>query len=221
MGISELLSDAFGYANEGLIGKWMRWIILIISSVIFPLIMGYSLRIMKGITPAPEPGEYLNMFIDGIKMIIIEIVYFIIPAIVAIAIFSLSGGFGAITMLGMQVDNPFAYLGLLFATFGISFLIFIIVALIFSLFAIIGMIRFARTGRMGEAFAFTEITNIIGKIGWGQYILAVIALMIVLFIIYTIIGFIPVIGWLIEFIIAPYIVMVSSRYYSQIYDLGV
>ena len=220
MGIGELLSDSFGYANEGLIGKWVRWIILIISSIIFPLIMGYSLRVMKGTTPAPEPGEYLGMFIDGIKMIIIEFVYMIIPFIIAIATFSLSGGFGSIAMLGMNIDNPFAYLGMLIATFGLSMLLFMIVALFFSLFAIIGMVRFARTGSMGEAFAFGEIANTIGKIGWIQYIIALIVLFIVISVIYAVISLIPVIGGLIRFIIAPYIVLVSSRYYSNLYDTG-
>lgn len=220
MGIGELLSDSFGYANEGLIGKWVRWIILIISSIIFPLIMGYSLRVMKGTTPAPEPGDYLGMFIDGIKMIIIEFVYMIIPLIIAIATFSMSGGFGSIAMLGMNVENPLAYIGMLIATFGLSLVLFMIVAFIFSLFGIIGMVRFARTGSMGEAFAFGEITNTIGKIGWVQYIIALIVLFIVIFVIYAVIGLIPVIGGLINLIIAPYIVMMTSRYYSNLYDTG-
>lgn len=220
MGIGELLSDSFGYANEGLIGKWVRWIILIISSIIFPLIMGYSLRVMKGTTPAPEPGEYLGMFIDGIKMVIIEFVYMIIPFIIAIATFSISGGFGSVAMYGMNVDNPFAYIGMLIATFGLSMFLFMIVAFIFSLFAIIGMVRFARTGSMGEAFAFGEIANTIGKIGWVQYIIALIVLFIVISVIYTVISLIPVIGGLISLIIAPYIVLVSSRYYSNLYDTG-
>jgi len=220
MGIGELLSDSFGYANEGLIGKWVRWIILIISSIIFPLIMGYSLRVMIGTTPAPEPGDYLGMFIDGIKMIIIEIVYMIIPIIIAIATFSLSGGFGSAAMYGMNVDNPLAYFGMLIATFGLSLVLFMIVAFIFSLFGIIGMVRFARTGSMGEAFAFGEITNTIGKIGWVQYIIALIVLFIVIFVIYAIIGIIPVIGGIIDLIIAPYIVMMTSRYYSNLYDTG-
>jgi len=45
-------------------------------------------------------------------------------------------------------------------------------------------------------------------------------LFIVLFVIYAVIGLIPVIGGLINLIIAPYIVMVTSRYYSQLYDMG-
>jgi hypothetical protein len=220
MGIGELISDSFGYVNEGLIGKWVRWIILIISSIIFPLIMGYSLRVMKGTTPAPEPGEYLGMFIDGIKMIIIEIVYMIIPFIIGIGVFFLSGGFGSLTMYGMNVNSPAAYIGMLIATGGISLLLFMFVAFIFSLFGIIGMVRFARTGKMGEAFAFGEISSTIGKIGWIQYIIALLLIFIVVFIIYAIIAFIPVIGWLINIVIAPYIAILFARYYSNLYDLG-
>jgi len=221
MGIGELLSDSFGYANEGLIGKWMRWIILIISSIIFPLIMGYSLRVMKGTTPAPEPGDYLGMFIDGIKMIIIEIVYMIIPIIIGAVIFFMSGGFGILTMMLMDVGNWLAYAGMLIATLGVSLFVLLIISFIFSLFGIIGMVRFARTGSMGEAFAFSEITNIIGKFGWIQYIIALIILDIVLAVIYGIISLIPMIGFLVLLIIAPYVTMVFSRYYSLIYDSGV
>lgn len=221
MRIGEMLSDSFGYANEGLIGKWMRWIVLIISSIIFPLIAGYSLRVMKGTTPAPEPTNYVGMFIDGIKMIIIEIVYMIIPIIIGAVIFFLSGGFGSIAMLGMNVDNPGAYIGMLLGSLGVSMIVFTIIAFIFSLFALIGMVRFARTGRMGEAFAFGEITNTIGKIGWVQYIIALIVLFIVLTVIYGVLSLIPVIGWLISLIIAPYITIMISRYYSLIYDVGV
>ncbi|KAF5091261.1 hypothetical protein DSECCO2_05120 [anaerobic digester metagenome] len=218
MGIGELLSDSFGYANEGLIGKWVRWIILIISSIIFPLIMGYSLRVMKGTTPAPEPGDYLGMFIDGIKMIIIEIVYMIIPIIIGAVIFFMSGGFGILTMMLMDVGNWLAYAGMLIATLGVSLFVLLIISFIFSLFGIIGMVRFARTGSMGEAFAFSEITNTIGKFGWVQYIIALIVLNIVLAVIYGIISLIPVIGFLLLLIIAPYFTMIISRYYSLIYD---
>jgi len=183
--------------------------------------MGYSLRVMKGTTPAPEPGDYLGMFIDGIKMIIIEIVYMIIPIIIGAVIFFMSGGFGILTMMLMDVGNWLAYAGMLIATLGVSLFVLVIISFIFSLFGIIGMVRFARTGSMGEAFAFSEITNTIGKIGWVQYIIALIVLNIVLAVIYGIISLIPVIGFLLLLIIAPYFTMVISRYYSLIYDSGV
>ena len=214
------ISDAFSYASEAVVGKWVRWIILIISSIIFPLIMGYTLRIMRGVSPAPEPEDYLGMFIDGIKMLIIGIVYMIIPCIIGALVFSLSGGFGTLTMLMTDVSNPGAYIGMLLGTLGISFLIFFIVMFIFSLFEIIGMVQFARTGSMGAAFAFSEILERIGKIGWVSYLIALILLGVIFFIIYGILSLIPVIGWLLTLILMPYLSIVGARFYSALYDAG-
>ena len=218
MGIVDNISGSFGYATEGLVGKWAKWIVLIIGSIIFPLIMGYTLRVMKGITPAPEADNFGEMFIDGIKVLIINIVYMIIPCIIGLVLFVLSGGFGALTMAGMDVTNLSAYLGLLMGTLGVSLLVFLIFAFIFGLFEIIGIIRFARSGNMGSAFEFGEILSQIGSIGWGSYIISLIAFGIVILIIEIILGIIPVIGWLLNLIIAPYISIMGGRYYSLLYD---
>lgn len=215
------ISEAFRYASEALFGKWMRWVILIISSIIFPLIIGYTLRVMKGLDPAPEPDDYLGMFIDGIKLIVINIAYMIIPIIIGFIIFFLSGGFGALTMMSMDVSNPMAYAGLFMGSIGISMLVFMLFAFIFGLFQIIGMVRFARSGSMGDAFGFSEILEIIGSIGWVSYILALIVLGIALFIIYFVLSLIPVIGWLLTLILAPYLSIVGARYYSTLYDAGI
>lgn len=220
MDVIESISDAFRYASDALVGKWVRWIILIISSIIFPLIMGYTLRIMKGVTPAPEPGDYLGMFIDGIKMLIIGFVYMIIPCIIGFLIFFLSGGFGALTMLTMNVSNPGAYAGLLVGTLGLSFLAFFVIMFIFSLFEIIGMVQFARTGSMGAAFEFSVILEKIGRIGWGSYIVALILLNIVFFIIYGVLSLIPIIGWLLTLILLPFLSIAGARFYSGLYDAG-
>lgn len=221
MDVIENVSEAFRYASEAFFGKWMRWIILIISSIIFPLIIGYTLRVMKGTDPAPEPDDYVGMFIDGIKVILINIVYMIIPAIIGFIIFFLSGGFGALTMISMDVSNPMAYAGLLMGSIGVSMIIFMLFAFIFSLFEIIGIVRFARSGSMGDAFGFSEILEIIGSIGWVSYILALIVLGIIFFIIYFVLSIIPVIGWLLTLVLAPYLSVVGARYYSTLYDAGV
>ncbi|MDD1727461.1 MAG: DUF4013 domain-containing protein [Methanospirillum sp.] len=218
MDIIASIKESFGYATEGLVGKWGRWIVLIIGTIIFPLIMGYTLRVMKGITPAPETDNYGGMFIDGIKMLIIGIVYMIIPCIIGLIIFVMSGGLGALTMLGMDVGDPGAYIGLLIGTVGISFLAFFILAFIFGLFEIIGIMRFARSGSMGSAFEFSEIFAKIGSIGWVTYILAIIVLCVVMMVIQIILNVIPVIGWLLSLIVAPYLSIVGGRYYSLIYD---
>ncbi|MFH0968369.1 MAG: DUF4013 domain-containing protein [Methanobacteriota archaeon] len=218
MDIIDNISVSFRYATEGLVGKWGKWILLIIGSIIFPLIMGYTLRVMKGITPAPEADNLGGMFIDGIKVLIINIVYMIIPCIIGLVLFVLSGGFGSLTMAGMDVTNLSAFLGLLMGTLGISILIFLIFAFLFGLFEIIGIIRFARTGKMGSAFEFGEILSQIGSIGWGSYIISLIVFGIVIMVIEIILGVIPVIGWLLNLILAPYLSIVGGRYYSLLYD---
>jgi len=121
-------------------------------------------------------------------------------------------------MMGMDVNNPYAYLGILLGTLGLSFLVFLIFAFIFGLFEIIGIVRFARSGQMGSAFEFSEIMAQIGSIGWGTYIISLIVLGVIMCVIYMILGIIPVIGWLLTLIIAPYLTIVSSRYYSLLYD---
>jgi hypothetical protein len=212
LGIGDNLSDSFGYAQEGLVGKWMRWIILLICTIIFPILYGYILRIMKGISPAPEVEGYFDLFIDGIKMIIIGLVYMIIPLII---LFASAGS----AIMGLAGNDGAGSLALLGAAAG-GLIIYFIVAFIFGLFATIGMVRFARTEAMGEAFNFGEILATIGRIGWGSYIIALLVLWIVIGVIEGILMMIPVIGGIILFIITPFLTMVSSRYISLLYDEG-
>jgi hypothetical protein len=49
----KIIEDSFGYAKEGLAGKWGTWALLIVSCMIFPLYLGYILRIFRGANPSP------------------------------------------------------------------------------------------------------------------------------------------------------------------------
>ena len=218
MGIIDNLSGSFKFANEALIGKWGRWILLIIGSFIFPLIMGYNLRVMKGGVTPPDSDHLGGMFIDGIKVFIIGIIYMIIPLIIGLILLFTSGGLDALSTIGSDPSKMSAETLSLIGTLGIAFLIFIIICFIFGLFEIIGIVRFARTGRMGAAFEIGEIAAKIGSIGWIRYIIALIVLFIVIFIINMILGFIPILGFILTIILLPYFSIVSSRYYALIYD---
>ena len=50
-----MLDDSFAYAKDGVWKKSTRWLLLILCMIIFPLIMGYIVRIYRGERPAPEP----------------------------------------------------------------------------------------------------------------------------------------------------------------------
>ncbi|WP_332449926.1 DUF4013 domain-containing protein [Methanoculleus sp.] len=207
MDYGNMLSDSFSYAKDAVWGKWFQWILLVISTIIFPLIMGYMVRIYSGVKPAPETDNWVGMFIDGIKLLIIGIIY-AIPVFIVMALFIIPAG---------MMSDPMAALG----TVGIGILIMIVVAIIISLIAAIGMIRFAQKDSMGQAFAFGAILEHIGKIGWGSYIIALIVLWIVGIVfgfIVSILSMIPVLGWLIMLFLYPVWYIFTARYMTLIYE---
>jgi hypothetical protein len=71
---------------------------------------------------------------------------------------------------------------------------------------------------MGEAFNFNAILDHIGKIGWGSYIIALLAIFIVAGIIAFILSAIPFIGTLLVLIVAPALTIFVARYITLIYD---
>ncbi len=207
MDYGNMLSDSFGYAKDAVWGKWVQWILLAISTIIFPLIMGYMVRIYSGVKPAPEAGNWVSMFIDGIKLLIIGIIYSI-PVFIVMAIFVIPAA---------MMSDPMAALG----TVGLGLLLMVIVGIIISLIAAIGMIRFAQKDSIGQAFAFGAILEHIGKIGWVSYIIAIIILMVVGFvfgIIGGILSMIPVLGWLIMFFLYPAWYIFTARYMTLVYE---
>lgn len=207
MDYGNMLGDSFSYAKDAVWGKWVQWILLVISTIIFPLIMGYVVRIYSGVKPAPEMGNWVGTFVDGLKLLIIGLIY-AIPIFIIAAIFFVPAG---------MMSDPMAALG----TLGIGILVMFVVAIIISLVSAIGMIRFAQKDSVGQAFAFGAILEHIGKIGWGSYIIALIVLWIVGLVfsfIVGILGIIPVLGWLITLFLYPVWIIFTARYMTLVYE---
>jgi len=211
MNFGNIVGESFGYAKEGLIGKWMKWILLLVATIILALpLMGYSLKILRGEKPSPEVAGWGTLFIDGIKYAIICIIY-AIPVIIILAL-------AMAPMLTAAMSGNTKAVMASMGGFLIGLVVLFIVAIIISLFEFIGVVRFARTGSMGEAFNFSAILATIGKIGWVSYILALIIMMIIIVVIEVICNLIPVVGTLILFILIPFIVLFQARYICMIYD---
>ena len=213
MGIGENLSESFDYSKEALVGKWVRWILLIIISII-PIVnfilYGYTIRVLRGVKPAPELEDYVQLFVDGLLYMVISVIWMIPAIIVAVVLVGGSAG------LAMASDPAAA--GAAIAGMGLGLLITVIVAILCGLFATIGIVRFARMEKFGEAFAFGAIKDKIGEIGWANYIISLIVVSIVISIIYFILILIPFIGWLLMFIALPFLVILSSRFICNLYD---
>jgi hypothetical protein len=176
------------------------------------LVYGYLFRIIKatlvGLDELPEFDKIGDMFIDGLKIFVISIVY-AIPVWIITAIIGLITGPGMNTSTSIGL-NPMMFWGLIAAN-----LIAIIIALIIGLIEIIAIVNMAYyDGELGAAFRFSEILEHIARIGWGKYIATYIIVAIIAFIgfligiltLFILIGII-----LLPLVIAPFITMFATR----------
>jgi len=217
MDYGKLVGDSFGFAKEGLVGKWVHWLLLIISCIIFPLIIGYMLRIYRGADKAPELDHWGSMFIDGIKLLIVGLIYWIPVFIIAFVV-----GLSALVTAAMAMSTPGSAnpegLMALIGGFLFAVIILIIVWIIIEIIMATAVVRFARTNSFGEAFNFSAIFAHIGKIGFVPYFVALIIMAIIIGIIEIICMAIPYIGMLLLLILTPVILLFQARFLALLYD---
>ncbi|MCP1661892.1 MAG: DUF4013 domain-containing protein [Methanocalculus sp. MSAO_Arc1] len=230
MSISTFASDSFAYAREAVWGKWKQWILLVVAYLItmftlfiVPVFNGYLVSVLSGKTPAPEVTDWKKLFIDGWKLNIVALIY-MIPVIIVLLIFGAAtlpfalAGAQMADMTGAVPDQ--AMVGMM-AELMAGLLVAFLIAVILSFIAYTGVVRFAKSGSIGEAFNFGAIFEHIGKIGWGSYIVAIIALWVILAVFAFIIGMlsvIPVIGWIINLFLTPVLSIFTWRYVVLLYE---
>jgi len=216
MEYGRLLDDAFAYTKDAVIGEWKQWALLVLASIpLFVPLMGYSLRILRGEQPAPGVTGWGRLFIDGIRYLVVLILYAIPVLVILLAL--PRGLVHAILLHDTPLIPQIAGEGC------IGFLILVIVAMLTFLILQAGLVRFARADRIGEAFNIGAITRTIGRIGWPSYILATILLFTIEFFIefaLTVFGFVPHLPFILTLIISGPLVLFDARFTSRLYDLA-
>lgn len=200
-----MFEDSFEYTKNAVWGKWIKWLLLIVFCIIFPLILGYMMEIMRRREPAPELENLEKFFVDGIKLFLVMIIY-AIPLIILILL--IIGG-----SLIFHI-NPILFL----SSMSFGFLLIFFVTIGIGIFATTAFVKMARTGNIQEAFNFSAIWGRINKIGVLNYIVAIFLLFVTLSVIYIIISLIPAIGSLLNFIFAPLYGIFMARYITLLYD---
>ncbi len=208
MELGRILNDSLGYGKDIVWGKWVRWILLIFCTLFFPLVLGYEVEIYRGNKPAPDWCRLERFFTDGLKLLVIEIIY-AIPTLLVMLVFIGAGLFALRSPAGAMA---------MWGAFAVGFVITLIVAFITFLVEAMGVVRFARTGEFGEAFNFHAIFGRIGQIGWGSYILALLVVCIIAGVIAIVLSAIPLIGWLLLLIVLPPLVIFVAQFITLVYD---
>ncbi|MEJ5292097.1 MAG: DUF4013 domain-containing protein [Candidatus Methanosuratincola sp.] len=215
MDLGKNLSDAFQYAQK-LFSDLGRLLILVILSIIPILnfiVIGYAAKVASESPQSDAPPRltgYASLFIEGLKVVVVGIIYMIIPLIL---IGPSIVGFISIPMLPA---TPGLFVG------GIALIALIagiVLAILASIIFYMGIINMIKKNNFGKAFAFGEIFEIIGNVGWGMYILWIIALIVIVSIV-GIIAAIPVVGWLISLIISPAVSVFIFRSATLVYSSG-
>ncbi len=214
MDYGSMVGESFEYAKEAVVGKWNKWLMLIIATILLGIpLMGYAMKVLRGEKPAPEVDDWGTLFIDGIKYLIVSLIY----ALPIIIVWVLVMGASAAAIMSGNYSAMMAAFGAM----ALGVLVMFVLAVIIAVFEVIGIVRFARTGSIGEAFNISAILATINKIGWVPYIIALIVLIIVAIIVGIIAGIlmmIPYLGIIIYICLIAPIALLFTRYICLLYD---
>jgi hypothetical protein len=182
-------------------------------------ISGYTVRIYRGTTPAPDFTGWPSLFVDGIKLAVVWFLW-LLPLILVLA----AGiAIAVTTFLSTQALSVSPDWILLVSFALLLLLVEGILFIIVMLFGILGAVRFARTGSIREGIRFFTILTTIRSIGWVSYVLLLLGYviaMVIYAVITGILSFIPFVGWILVLIVNPVFTIFTARYFSLVYDQG-
>lgn len=173
--ILDIYKDALEYSAKDWKTLVILGVICLFSFLLLPafLITGYNYRvinnavhgIINGRDPLPEFDDLIEMFIDGVKVVIVQIAYLIVPAIIFF-VFAIIAG--QVTGVGSS------------AIMLIGCLITLVVGVAACLMSQMGLCHMAyNDGAFSKAFDIKEIKGVIDDIGWFECIATYIGLIII------------------------------------------
>ncbi len=242
--ILDIYKDALEYSAKDWKTLVILGIICLFSFLLLPafLITGYNYRvintavhgIINGRDPMPDFENLIDMFVDGVKVVIVQIAYMIVPFIIFMIFALIASNITGIASSAVML------IGCL-----ITFVVFIVACLMEQM----GLCHMAyNEGAFSKAFALSEIKEVIDEIGWfeclityiGLVIITVVIALVVTALIYgiftafgisgAILGADPsgifVLGMIINalvtmFIVGPYLSIFNSRSIGLLYTMQI
>ena len=231
--ILDIYKDSFEFSSRKFLNLIILGLLSFLNILIITLVFfyGYNYRVVKLSTQSmingddvpPDFDDFKRMFIEGLKYIVVEFVYLIIPLIILVAS--------------------------VFYRSAILLFIALLLMVILQLFALLAIPHMAANDdSLKSAFALSEINGIMASIGYGRYILTYIGIVLIYIVILMIVtivlsiifgllgiatsfislngvGAVNLIGTIIFnfvlfFLVTPYLTMFQNRCIGLIYNLG-
>ncbi len=214
MDVSQIIGDSFEYAKKLFsdLGRLVILVVLNIIPIVNLIVLGYQTRVIKETPASREPPplrDYGDLFIQGLKVMIAVFLYMFVPIILIIL-----GAFG--------LFMPTIRIPLLFpVAMGIGLLaVGILLAFCIAIIAAMAIVHMVKNNSFGKAFAVSEILQIIGRIGWGKYIIWLIIVSAISLAVGAI-NSIPLIGWILSLIVSPVLGVFTMRSAALLYSEAV
>jgi hypothetical protein len=216
LSINVELKEAWQYTTD-LFTRLKELAVLIVVMCIPILdiaIAGYYTRILGAPSNAKTPPKlegFSRLFLDGLKLAVVFIVWFIIVAI----IINISGGL-SMTWVG----DPSEYVDSL-----VSILVFGVTMFVVSIFAVMSIVHMFKQESFVKAFAIKELLNKISQIGWAKYIVFLVCVYVTIYVL-SLVMLLPIshgiFGMLINGVIVAALsvvpVILFARTISNLYD---
>lgn len=214
----------------------------ILAFLVAILLMGVNLSIIRatinGESQIPIIDPVKN-FTDGLKNLVVNVVYYIIPAILVFLISIIAGVYTNTErfLLALNTTNlanasaanmlstvPADVTNSLFISIGVVAIIAFVLFVFFALLYVIAQARLAQTDNIMEAIDIRHVVQKISSIGIANYIFFIILLLITIFVfafISGLISLIPYVGEIISsIVIESYLLIVIARAVGLIYTVG-
>ena len=221
MEIGEIINDALRYPTSNWTKVFILGVIFVASFLIIPIFLaiGYLFRVIKatfaGIDELPDFDNLGEMFVDGLKVFVVGVVY-AIPLIIISAIIS--------AIFGIHYNsaiNAGTFTGFNVFALATAYLIYAIIGIIIGLIEYMAIANMALyEGDLGAAFKFDEVLDRIARVGWGKYLIWYVVMVVIGLIAAVISGLLVVIiiGIIIApLIIAPFFGMFAARLLALIF----
>lgn len=193
------------------LGRLLILVILDIIPIVNFVVLGYLGNVIKesrNSDKLPPLDNYFELWIQGLTIFVASIVFMIIPIVLVIPFLSV------VVLSWMSIPVLSTVSGILAI---LLLMVGVLLAFFLAIILAMAIVNMLKKDSFGKAFAFGEILDVIGKVGWGTYILWLLVIFICALIVAGI-GSIPVVGWILSLLIAPIFGVFVARSASLVYS---
>lgn len=173
--ILDIYKDSLEYSAKDWKTLVILGVICLFNFLLLPvfLITGYNYRvidtavhgIINGRDPLPDFEDIIGIFVDGVKVVIVQVVYLLVPFIIFMIFVIIAGIVDNVASAGIMI---------------IGALLTFVALIVSCLMSQMGLCHMAyNEGAFSKAFAVSEIKEVIDEIGWFECIITYLGLIII------------------------------------------